>query len=134
MKISSKRKYKSVRFYKSYLKHHLQSRTKAWKIIILRKYLAWIQWGSEYQTSSVFEWLKKGLLTNGPEFKCHLNTGRLDHLNTRQMNAILFSYALVWYLNIKSSTQDKKHGLTIWNMNFKKLNIQMFAVFKSQLY
>ena len=33
-----------------------------------------IQWGSEYQTSLVFEWLKRGWMPNGLVFKCLLNT------------------------------------------------------------
>ena len=31
-----------------------------------------MQWESEYQTSSVFKWLKRGWMPNGPVFKCHL--------------------------------------------------------------
>ena len=38
------------------------------------------------------------------EFKCHLNTRQPDHLNTRLLDAILFSYALVWYSNGPFST------------------------------
>ena len=76
-----------------------------------------IQRGSEYQTSVVLawskrgwlpnslvfkwskrgwmpnslvsKWLKRGWMPNGLVFKCHLNTG--------QMDAILFSYVLVQY-------------------------------------
>ena len=55
-----------------------------------------IRWGSEYQTcamqrgseyraSSLFVWSKRG-----PIFECHFNTGPLDHLNSGQMDAILF--------------------------------------------
>ena len=47
-----------------------------------------LQWGSEYRTSLVFEWLKVVRSPNGPLFECHLNT-RLSfvrysdhHLNT----------------------------------------------------
>ena len=67
-----------------------------------------IQWGSENQTSLVFKWSKRGRMVNGPVFKCHLNTGQPQHLNTRYIlqldttpltDAILFSYVLVWYLN-----------------------------------
>ena len=39
-------------------------------------------------------------------FKCHLNTGEPNHLNTGQMDAILFSDVLVWYLNGQSRTAD----------------------------
>ena len=35
-------------------------------------------------------------MPNGLVFKCHLNTGQPNHLNTGQMDAILFSYILVW--------------------------------------
>ena len=49
------------------------------------------QWGSEYQTSSVFKLSKRGWMPNGPVFKCHLNTGQRNHFDTRQMDAILFS-------------------------------------------
>ena len=50
-----------------------------------------IQWGSEWQTSLVFKWSKRGWIPNGLVFKCHMNTG--------QMDAILFSYVLFWYSN-----------------------------------
>ena len=36
-------------------------------------------------------------------FKCHLNTGQPDHMNTRQLDATLFSHTLIWYLNCQSS-------------------------------
>ena len=55
-------------------------------------------------TSSVFEWSKIGWMPNGPALQCHLNTGQPDHLKTGQMDAILFSYILVWYSNVQSST------------------------------
>ena len=32
-----------------------------------------MQWGSEYRTSLVFEWLKVERLPNGLVFECHLN-------------------------------------------------------------
>ena len=63
-----------------------------------------VQWGSEYQTSLVFKWSKRGWMPNGLVFECHLNTGQPNHLNTAQMDAILFSYVLVWYSNDWSST------------------------------
>ena len=62
-----------------------------------------VEWGSEYQTSLVFEWLKRGWKLNGPVFKCHSNTGQPDHLNTGKMDAILFCYVLVRYSNGRSS-------------------------------
>ena len=37
-------------------------------------------------------------MPNGPVFECHLKTGQID--------AILFSYVLVRYLNGRSSTHD----------------------------
>ena len=45
-------------------------------------------------------------MPNGLVFECHLNTGRPNHLNARQMDAILFSYVLVWFSNDRSSTKD----------------------------
>ena len=50
-----------------------------------------VQWGSEYQTSLVFEWLKVVRSPNGLLFECHLNTGLNfvrysdHHLNTGQV-------------------------------------------------
>ena len=46
-----------------------------------------IQWGSEYQISLVFKWLKRGQIPNGPVLECHLNIGQPNHLNTRRMGA-----------------------------------------------
>ena len=63
-----------------------------------------IQWGSEYQTSLVFEWSKRVWMPNDLVFECHLNTEQPNHLNTGLMDAILFSYVLVQYLNGWSST------------------------------
>ena len=40
----------------------------------------------------------------GPVFKGYLNTGLPNHLKTEKMDAIFFSYVLVWYLNGQSST------------------------------
>ena len=37
-----------------------------------------IQWGSEYQTSWVDKWSKRGWMQNGPVFKRHLNTVQTD--------------------------------------------------------
>ena len=56
-----------------------------------------IQRGSEYQSRSVFKWSKRGQMPNGLVFECSLNTGQTDHLNIRQVHAILLSYLLVWY-------------------------------------
>ena len=63
--------------------------------------LGWseVQWGSEYPTSLVLEWSKRGWMPNGLVLECRLNTRQPNHLNTRQMFAILFSYALVHYSN-----------------------------------
>ena len=72
-----------------------------------------LQRGSEYRTSKVFKWSKRGWMTNGLVFKFHLNTGQPDHLNIGQMDAIWFSYGLVLYLNGWFSTQDIAHKLTI---------------------
>ena len=55
-----------------------------------------MQWGSVYPTSLVSEWSKQGWMPNGVIFECHLNTG--------QMDAILFSYVMAWYSNGQSST------------------------------
>ena len=63
-----------------------------------------LEFGSEYQTCLLFKWSNRGWMSNGLVFECHLNTGQPDHLNARQMDAILFSYVLVQYLNGRSST------------------------------
>ena len=57
-----------------------------------------LEWGSEFQTSSVFKWLIRGWMPNGLVFERYLNTGQPDNLNTGQMDAILFSYVLVRYM------------------------------------
>ena len=57
-----------------------------------------MQGGSEYRTS-----LK--------EIGCHLNIVKMD--------AILFSYVVVQYLNGWSSTWDVALKPTIWNLSFK---------------
>ena len=62
------------------------------------------QWGSDYQTSLVFEWLKRGWMPNGPVFECNLNTIQPSHLNNGQMDTILFPYELVLYSYGWSST------------------------------
>ena len=43
-------------------------------------------------------------MSNGLVIKCHLNTNQPEHLNTGQMDAILFSYVWVQYLNDWAST------------------------------
>ena len=43
-------------------------------------------------------------------FYCHLNTGQPNHLNTEQLDAILFSYVLVWYSNGRSRKWDISNG------------------------
>ena len=60
----------------------------------------------------------------------YLNTGQPVNLNTQQMDAILFSYILVQYLNGRSSTLDKAHKLTIRKPYHLKSELQMFWVFK----
>ena len=72
-------------------------------------------------------------------FECHLYTRQPNHLNTRQMDTILFSYVQVRYLNGWSSTYDIAldrlfEYQTICNPNFKMLGIQMFPIFRSSLY
>ena len=62
-----------------------------------------VQWGSEYLTISVFKWLQRGWMPNGPVFERHLITGKPDHLNTEQMDAICDFFVLVQYLNGQSS-------------------------------
>ena len=80
-------------------------------IVEIEAWWTLLQWGSENQTSYVFEWSKRGWMPNGPVFKCHLNTGQPDHLITGQMDAILF--------------------LMYWSSkNFKKFSIQLFPVFE----
>ena len=74
-------------------------------------------------------------MPNAPVFESHLNlmVGQSDHLIMGQMDAILFSYVLVWHSNGWSSTLDINRSFeyqTNWNLNFKKLGIQMFPVFK----
>ena len=58
-----------------------------------------VQWGSKYRTSLVFNWLKRGWTPNDLVFEGHFNARQPDHLNTRQIDAILFSYVLVCYSN-----------------------------------
>ena len=101
-----------------------------WKpIVYLSVMCKQIQWGSEYRTSLVFKWSKRGQMPNGLVFECHLNTGQPNHLNIRQMDAILFPYPLVWYSNCQSSTDPTFECQTIWNLNFNMFGIQMFLVF-----
>ena len=61
-----------------------------------------------------------GWMPNGPVLKCHLKTGQPYHLNTEQMEAILFSYVLVRYSNGRSCTEDIAHRLNIWIPNHLK--------------
>ena len=85
-----------------------------------------VQWGSEYWTSLVLEWLKGGCLPSVPVFECHLITGQPNHLNTGQIDLILFSYVLVWYLNERSSTYNILDRPTIWYPNFKSFLFKYF--------
>ena len=41
---------------------------------LFRSHCKMVQLGSEYRTSWVFEWSKRGWMLNGLVFKCHLNT------------------------------------------------------------
>ena len=43
-------------------------------VLNVKKSRMLIQWGSEYRTSLVFEWLKVVLSSNGLLYECHLNT------------------------------------------------------------
>ena len=46
--------------------------------------LSLIQWGSEIQISLDFEWSKKGLVANGPDFEWDLKSmSPTDHWNTK---------------------------------------------------
>ena len=47
--------------------------------------------------------VEKRLMPNGMVLECHLNTGQPDHLNNRELDAILFTIH-IWYLNGWSST------------------------------
>ena len=47
-----------------------------------------LHWRSEYQTSSVFKWLKRGWMKM--VHKCYLNTVQLNHLITGQMEPYFF--------------------------------------------
>ena len=76
-----------------------------------------IQWGSEYRPSLVCEWSKRGWMPNGLVFKCHLNT--------RQIDTILFYYVMVRYSNGGTTSYDITDRPAIWNPNFKKFSIQM---------
>ena len=71
-------------------------------------------------TSSVFEWSKRGWMPNGLAFECHLNPG--------QMDAILFSYVLVWYLNGWSSAQDISLKRPFEILTSKNFGIQMDGI------
>ena len=44
-------------------------------------------------------------MPNGPIFKCQLNSGQPNHLNTGQMDTILFSYVMVQYSNGRSNSE-----------------------------
>ena len=55
-----------------------------------------------FQISTV--WSKRAWVPNGLVFECHLNYGQPNHLNSGQMDTILFFYVLVWYTNGWSST------------------------------
>ena len=50
-----------------------------------------IQWGSEYRTSSEFEWWEVVQMSNDPVFEWHLNTKQPDHLKMAGISNIRFS-------------------------------------------
>ena len=85
-----------------------------------------IQWGSEYQTSSVFKWSKRGWMPNGPVFKCHW-------IPDSPIIWILDKWTPYnrpwWPRGLKHINLPCEYQ-TIWNPNFKKIGIQMFPVFK----
>ena len=69
-------------------------------------------------------WHSNGRKEVGCKMVRYLNTGQPDHLNTREMVAILNSYALVRYLNGQSSTKDIAHKSTNWIPNHLKSKYQ----------
>ena len=77
-------------------------------------------------------------MPDGTVFDCHLNTGQPNHLKTRQMDPILFSYVLVQYSNGQSSSLYIAQKLNIdYQTILKYLNkssIQTFPVFRYPLY
>ena len=89
--------------------------------LILYELIIQIQWGSEYRTCLMFKWSKRGWMPND------LSTLQQNHLNTRQMDAILFSYVLVRYSNGWLSTQDITHHL---NTSYRSSGfLQKFSIF-----
>ena len=71
----------------------------------------------------------------GLAFECHLNTRQPKHLNTRQMDAILLSYVLVWYSNGWSSTRNITHWNTEpFEIPISKSLVFKWSVFRSPLY
>ena len=82
---------------------------------------------------NLFAWSKRGWMPNGPVFKCHLNTGQPKHLKTGQMDAILFSYVLVWYM-IYIGTQITRIQIQIITrklMNFFRYLSKCYSMFAS---
>ena len=71
---------------------------------ILDQFDGRIKWVSEYGTSLIFKWLKRGWKPNGTVFECHLKIGQSNHLNAHQIDIMLFSYVLVQYSDGWSST------------------------------
>ena len=64
-----------------------------------RQYLnGQVQWGSKYQTSLLFKWLKVVWLPNGPIFECHLNTEQPGHLRFKSIYLVL--YKIKWIIII----------------------------------
>ena len=75
-------------------------------------------------------------MPNSPVFKCYLGTGQPNHLNTRQMDAILFSYVVRYsnglsnfYLNFQIKIKQLLSSKFGKRSNCKKLSIQMFLAF-----
>ena len=82
-------------------------------------------------------WYSKGWKEDGCQMVWFLNTRQPNHLNTRHIDTILFSYVLVWYLNGWYGTLDivldqPFEYQTIWNP--AKILVFKWFVFRSPLY
>ena len=42
-----------------------------------------VQWGSEIQPRLYFEWLKRGWVANGLDFKWHLKSGQMAAISSK---------------------------------------------------
>ena len=107
-----------------------------------------VQWGSEYRTSLVFEWLKPVRSSNGPVFRSpsewqtvtrHLNTRQLvrysdgdlnTHLSIIQMPVInrawAARYCIVLYLNVSVIRMCGIRIPTVFD-NWKHLNTHFYV-------